>query len=48
MMKPQVVHEAKESYNMRQQEGRNEVVAPTTLAQLIIIVIPFAHVHAVF
>ena len=30
MMKPQVVHEVKESYSMRQQGGRNEVVAPTT------------------
>ena len=29
MRKPQVVHEAKKSYNMRQQEGRNEFVAPT-------------------
>ena len=29
-MKPQVIHEVKESYNMRQQKGRNEVVAPTT------------------
>ena len=29
MMKPQVVHEAKELYSMRQQGGRNEVVAPT-------------------
>ena len=30
MMKPYIVHEAKKSYSMRQQEGRNEVVAPTT------------------
>ena len=30
MMKPQVVHEVKELYNMRQQRGRNEVVIPTT------------------
>ena len=29
-MKPYVVYEAKESYSMRQQKGRNEVVAPTT------------------
>ena len=29
-MKPYIVHEAKKSYSMRQQEGRNEVVAPTT------------------
>ena len=29
MRKLQVVHEVKESYNMRQQGGRNEVVAPT-------------------
>jgi len=30
MIKLQVVHEVKESYSMRQQGGRNEVVAPTT------------------
>ena len=29
-MKLQVVHESKESYNMRQQGERNEVMAPTT------------------
>ena len=29
MRKLQVVHEVKELYNMRQQGGRNEVVAPT-------------------
>ena len=30
MMKPQVIHEIKELYNMRQQRGRNEIVVPTT------------------
>ena len=29
MRKLQVVHEVKELYNIRQQEGRNEVMAPT-------------------
>jgi len=29
-MKQQVVHETNESYSMRKQGGRNEVVAPTT------------------
>ena len=29
MRKPQVVYEVKKSYNIRQQEGRNEIVAPT-------------------
>jgi len=32
-MKPQVVHEVKELYSMRQQGGRNEVVALTVIAQ---------------
>ena len=30
MMKPQVVYEVKESYSMRQQKGRNKVMASTT------------------
>ena len=31
MRKLQVVHKAKKSYNMRQQGGRNEIVAPTVM-----------------